>query len=124
MIKSGVRIRTMTLKTPFFISPAYSVPRITISIRLKLISTDVVEDMPFVKRLAGNWPALYIVKSGSPKLASSSSVGRMSMLFYDTIKWKRSGKKETVTYHEESMIGPGTNDPDFDPVLRIPLGRC
>ena len=34
---------TITEKTPFFISPAYSVPRITISIRLKLISTDVVE---------------------------------------------------------------------------------
>ena len=38
--------RTMTEKTPFFISPAYSVPRMTISIRLKLISTDVVELIP------------------------------------------------------------------------------
>jgi hypothetical protein len=45
---------TMTEKTPFFISPAYSVPRMTISIRLKFISTEVVELMPFVKRLAGN----------------------------------------------------------------------
>jgi hypothetical protein len=50
--------RTMTEKTPFFISPAYSVPRMTISMRLKLISTEVVELMPLVKRLAGNWPAL------------------------------------------------------------------
>ena len=49
---------TMTEKTPFFISPAYSVPRMTISMRLKLISTDVVDDMPFVNRFAGNWPAL------------------------------------------------------------------
>jgi hypothetical protein len=49
---------TMTENTPFFISPAYSVPRMTISIRLKLISTDVVDDMPFVNRFAGNWPAL------------------------------------------------------------------
>lgn len=49
---------TITEKTPFFISPAYSVPRMTISMRLKLISTEVVEDMPFVNRLAGNWPAL------------------------------------------------------------------
>ena len=38
--------RTITEKTPFFISPAYSVPRITISMRLKLISTDVVELIP------------------------------------------------------------------------------
>ena len=45
---------TITEKTPFFISPAYSVPRITISMRLKLISTEVVELMPLVKRLAGN----------------------------------------------------------------------
>ena len=48
----------MTEKTPFFISPAYSVPRMTISMRLKLISTEVVLLMPLVKRLAGNWPAL------------------------------------------------------------------
>ena len=48
----------MTEKTPFFISPAYSVPRMTISMRLKLISTDVVDDMPFVNRFAKNWPAL------------------------------------------------------------------
>lgn len=52
------RKRTMTEKTPFFISPAYSVPRMTISMRLKLISTEVVELIPLVKRLAGNWPAL------------------------------------------------------------------
>ena len=51
-------MHTMTEKTPFFISPAYSVPRMTISMRLKLISTEVVDDMPLVKRLAGNWPAL------------------------------------------------------------------
>lgn len=49
---------TITEKTPFFISPAYSVPSMTISIRLKLISTDVVDDMPLVNRLAGNCPAL------------------------------------------------------------------
>jgi hypothetical protein len=54
----GKSERTITEKTPFFISPAYSVPKMTISIRLKLISTDVVELMPLVKRLAGNWPAL------------------------------------------------------------------
>ena len=48
----------MTEKIPFFISPAYSVPRMTISMRLKLTSTEVVEVMPVVKRLAGNWPAL------------------------------------------------------------------
>ena len=46
--------RTMTEKIPFFISPAYSVPRMTISFLLKLTSTDVLEVMPAVKRLAGN----------------------------------------------------------------------
>lgn len=39
-------------------SPAYLVPRMTISMRLKLISTEVVEDMPLVKRFAGDWPVL------------------------------------------------------------------
>lgn len=48
----------MTEKIPFFISPAYSVPRMTISLRLKLTSTEVEEVMPAVNRLAGNWPAL------------------------------------------------------------------
>ena len=41
----------------------------------------VVEPMPVVRRLAGNAPALIDdVTSGSPKLASSSRVGRMSMV--------------------------------------------
>jgi hypothetical protein len=44
--------RTITLKIPFFISPAYSVPKMTISMRLKLISTEVDEVMPAVNRLA------------------------------------------------------------------------
>ena len=56
--RRGGEGRTMTEKTPFFISPAYSVPRMTISMRLKLISTEVVELMPFVNLFAGNWPAL------------------------------------------------------------------
>lgn len=46
-----------------------------------LISTDVDEDMYDVKRLAGNAPALKMVKSGFPKFTSSSSVGRMSILY-------------------------------------------
>jgi len=33
------------LKTPFFISPAYCVPRMTISLCLRLMSTDVAEVM-------------------------------------------------------------------------------
>ena len=49
---------TMTEKIPFFISPAYSVPRMTISFLLKLTSTEVAEVMPAVNRLAGNAPAL------------------------------------------------------------------
>jgi hypothetical protein len=43
---------------PFFISPAYSVPRMTISFSAKLIATDVDEVMPLVYRLAGKAPAL------------------------------------------------------------------
>ncbi len=40
----------------------------------------VVEPMPVVSRFAGNAPALKMTKSGSPKLASSSFVGRMSIV--------------------------------------------
>jgi len=43
---------------PFFISPAYSVPRMTISFSAKLIATDVPEVIPSVYLLAGNEPAL------------------------------------------------------------------
>lgn len=44
---------TMTHQlAPFFISPAYSVPRMTISWRLKLTDTDVVDVIPVVYRLA------------------------------------------------------------------------
>ena len=38
----GMR-KFMTVNTPFFISPAYSVPKITISLRSKLRSMLVVE---------------------------------------------------------------------------------
>ena len=38
----------MTVNTPFFISPAYIVPRMTISPRSKHTSTDVVEVIPEV----------------------------------------------------------------------------
>lgn len=57
----GSQKRTMTEKIPFFISPAYSVPRMTISFLLKLTSTEVAEVMPAVKRLAGKAPALSVV---------------------------------------------------------------
>lgn len=36
----------MIVNTPFFISPAYCVPRITSSLRAKLSATDVDDDMP------------------------------------------------------------------------------
>jgi hypothetical protein len=42
----------------FFISPAYSVPRITISFSAKLMETEVAEVIPVVQRLAGKAPAL------------------------------------------------------------------
>jgi hypothetical protein len=38
----------MTVNMPFFISPAYWVPRITISPRSKLTAMEVVEVMPVV----------------------------------------------------------------------------
>ena len=49
--------------------------------RLMLRSTVVELLMKLVWRLTGKAPALKMVKSGFPKLASSSSVGRMSMLY-------------------------------------------
>ncbi len=48
----------MTVKTPFFISPAYSVPRITNSRRSRLRSMLVREVIWCVCGLAGNCPAL------------------------------------------------------------------
>lgn len=39
---------------PFFISPAYSVPRITISFSAKFMATDVEEVMPAVYLKFGN----------------------------------------------------------------------
>jgi hypothetical protein len=42
----------------FFISPAYSVPRMTISFSAKLMETEVAEVIPVVQRLAGKAPAL------------------------------------------------------------------
>ena len=48
----------MIVKTPFFISPAYSVPRMTTSRSSRLRSTLVLDVMPAVSRLAGNAPAL------------------------------------------------------------------
>lgn len=65
---------------PFFISPAYCVPRITISPAFRFTSIDVEEDMNEVYLLTGKAPALKIVKSGAPNVASSASVGLISML--------------------------------------------
>lgn len=42
----------------FFISPAYSVPRMTISLSAKLMATDVPLVIPSVYLLAGKEPAL------------------------------------------------------------------
>ena len=70
----------MTVKTPFFISPAYSVPRMTNSFRSKLSETLVVEVKPSLSASAGNWPLLNTTKSGSPKFSSCSGVGRINIL--------------------------------------------
>lgn len=43
---------------PFFISPAYSVPRMTISFSWKLRDTEVFEVILVVYLFAGNAPAL------------------------------------------------------------------
>jgi len=48
----------MSVKTPFFISPAYSVPRITCSRRSSDRSMLVRLPICSVRTLAGNWPAL------------------------------------------------------------------
>jgi len=39
----------MIVNTPFFISPAYSVPRMTISPESKLSDTEAVESMPSIE---------------------------------------------------------------------------
>ena len=55
---SSVMNRRGVVTDPFFISPAYSVPRMTISFSAKLIATDVDEVIPSVNLFAGNAPAL------------------------------------------------------------------
>lgn len=62
------------------ISPAYWVPRMTISLRWKEMETVVWELIDSVYLLAGNSPALMMVKSGVPKDRSSSALGRINML--------------------------------------------
>jgi hypothetical protein len=69
-----------TVKTPFFISPAYSVPRMMSCLSSMLRSMLEVEPMPLVSLFAGNAPALRMTNCGSPKLESFSFVGRMSMV--------------------------------------------
>ena len=48
----------MMVNTPFFISPAYSVPRITISLWPNCRLMLVPEVMPGTRALAGKLPAL------------------------------------------------------------------
>ena len=48
----------MMVNTPFFISPAYSVPRMTMSLSSKESETEVVLVTPSTVRSAGLWPAL------------------------------------------------------------------
>ena len=55
-----------TVKTPFFISPAYSVPRMSSCRSSRLRQMLVFESTPAVSRLAGKAPALQIRKSGRP----------------------------------------------------------
>lgn len=51
------------------------------------------------------------------------------MLFWGSINNQYHNRKEgswfmasqEKTYHEQGVIGPCTDDPDFDAVLRIPL---
>mmetsp|Transcript_13506 Transcript_13506/g.11333 ORF Transcript_13506/g.11333 Transcript_13506/m.11333 type:complete len:198 (+) Transcript_13506:3-596(+) len=69
----------INVRIPFFISPAYSVPIMTISLVLKLIDTDVSEVSPLMFRLALHWPALNMTKSGSKP--SSSSWGGITSIF-------------------------------------------
>src|SRR5262249_48276528 len=69
-----------TVNTPFFISPAYSVPRMISSRSSRLKQMLVLESTPVVKRLEGNAPALQMTKSGLPNDCNSSFVGRISIV--------------------------------------------
>jgi hypothetical protein len=51
----------MMVKTPFFISPAYSVPRMVISRRSKLRQTLVLRGHAIGVRVGGEGPALKMV---------------------------------------------------------------
>lgn len=55
----------ITVKIPFFISPAYQVPAITNFLSLKLTAGQVFEPIPSISAEAGNSPALKMWQSGS-----------------------------------------------------------
>ena len=73
----------MTEKTPFFISPAYSVPRITISMRLKLISTEVVEDMP-LETFQSEGQSYLVVPENATPLQCTTPSGRKAICLHMT----------------------------------------
>ena len=86
----------ITVKMPFFISPAYSVPKITICCLARSTSTLVRLVMPEVSGLAGKAPALKIVQSGTPNSADSCSVGRISIVHMNSAWYGRSHTTRTL----------------------------
>jgi len=62
----------MTVKTAFLISPPYMLPRISTSLRVKLMPTKTEVRVPSKSALARRAPQSMTVKSG---VKSSSSVG-------------------------------------------------
>src|ERR1700720_3422710 len=96
----------MMVKTPFFISPAYSVPRITISRFSSERSMDVGDVIPAVRRFAGESTGIV------------DHVIRLAKICQFIC-----GRPDQHGAHEEGMVRPRANDANLEPVRRIPSGE-
>jgi hypothetical protein len=89
----------ITVKTPFFISPAYCVPKMTISPLSKDTETEVELLMPSVKRLQGKQPELRIKNgfcfsnSGSSSGVAGTSMFCMKSAWYAREVITRTGRR-------------------------------
>jgi len=85
------------VKNPFFISPAYWVPRITAALSLKFKATQVLLPTPGIFELVLKSPALKMVKStSSSNSLSYFLVGLMSIFLINKAWYGRVHKTLTL----------------------------
>lgn len=109
----------MIVRTPFFISPAYWVPKMTISLRPKCNETEVLEVIPFVYLLAGKLPTMGLAKKMIGEAKIHTSVVDNVIGLSESSQLLASGADEHVI-HEQSMVSTLAHNSDLDGVLGIP----